>query len=376
MELPAYPDNTLHQMWLAEHELGAPKKPLNADSYYLPVMCLGMAVVSYCYLPFVDVKISALVVLAFGALMGGPLVANWFLYRQARASLATEDHRAVVRICQKAKTLRWLPFANTFYAMLLGPLEVFALTALGNAVEAQQALLQQSSEWSDADRMSQMAEIFLLTGNVVRAEAFYTAAYNAVQSGSASYFAKALACTNMGSLMLVKNDGAAASLKYSKEALSLLGTQTDLRTRTLRFHTLRNAARASIRLNQVDEGERMLEQSKQTSENLTKRAGVFWNNSDGELHLAYAELRTLQNRTQEALLHAQCAVDLYRSKNDPGQSMSVYAHKLLASILCRLDREPESIEILARIEADQQKLIEDNEAKVSMIRARLRLTSV
>lgn len=370
--LPAYPDNTAHQMWLAENELTLPKRKLfPLDSVYMFGWCSCLMVVS----KYQDID------QILSALMLGSIIPLWrliaisLLYRKVRARFFDDDYQTVIKMCRKTRELRWAPFNEVFYSMLLARLDVHAHTYLGQAVEAQQILRLHSSDWSDAQRMTRMAEIYLVTGNIVRAEALYTTVYNIVQSsGTATYIEKTLACTNMASVMLAKNDGVTA-LKYAETALSLLGIESDATTRTLLVHTLRVKARALIRLNREDEGDQMLETAKQTSERLKERAGVTWCLSEAELQLAYAELRLQQNRLQEALLHAQCAIDLYGSKTHPGHSMSVYAHRLLATILCRLNREPESMEVLSKSEMGQNKLIEDNEARVSMIRARYRLTS-
>lgn len=169
---------------------------------------------------------------------------------------------------------------------------------------------------------------------------------------------------SLGHVLLLKGD-AKASLAYCQEAIKL--STRNWRASTL--FALLNSARAHTRLNNLEESDRLLEE-------------VFPQASDdgsavdsGDVNVALAELRLMQNRLEEAELYALNAYEFYRCRLGEGSPMRVYTQRLLALVLKHRGRDKESSELFLSADISEQLLIETNESLADAYRIALQRRS-
>ncbi|MBY0551366.1 MAG: tetratricopeptide repeat protein [Candidatus Obscuribacterales bacterium] len=177
--------------------------------------------------------------------------------------------------------------------------------------------------------------------------------------------------SSLGSVLFLKGEWSAAA-ELSEQVVKGVSADVDDPIRQY-YRTASHLilARARVRLNMLEEGERILE----NIELVHTRANGNGEGFRRDLTIAFAELRVQQGRFEEALLHAQSAFELFRSRYGASNAYSVYARRVLAYVLLRAGRTDESAAHALGAEMDEQIMVEDNESAAEQLRQTRLLTT-
>lgn len=286
------------------------------------------------------------------------------------------DIRTCFKRSQFLEKLGWWlgPFNVAIMPVLSAQIKAVQYAELGEHVEAQKTLAtvfwnSHSHTFTDPLIETTMANIYARGNNFDAAEKLVARRYEAANKNwFSAHFTKALTATNMGWICTLQGNFR-DSLRYSEQALAYVeqvpfGGKTG---KALKVEILINLGRTLVRVGRYEEAEQRLDQAWELASRLDRRARL----NKAETQLGYAELRMMQNRPDEALLHAQSSTECYMNEVGPGVYNRDYALRIHALILHELGREADAQKLEMQAEFDAHHMSESNEARLAEMRLHL-----
>lgn len=277
---------------------------------------------------------------------------------------------AALKTCNDCtKLMRWGgPLGSTYHNLFTEHIRAIALAMQGRLIDSQVTIAQWVGSPADVltNPMTQttFGALYCYAGRVDLADKIYSERYAIARKRWTSKVSKSIAAANMGWVRFLTGDYE-ESEKYSLEALSYMGSDAEsMEWVWVKIGILTNLARAYVRLDKLAESEKIANEALGLFTSQSTHPGI----RAGEIELAFAELRLAQDRLDEAILHANSAVDCYRGAFSPGNASMVYAMRVLAAVLERSGNTEDAEKIAAQIEVDEHIFIEDNEARLDQVR--------
>lgn len=260
-------------------------------------------------------------------------------------------YRLAEKLCNFGLMLGRISGNNWFAQMQLDQVKAVLLARQGKIVEAQLTYalwpLSKISSMSDTTLANLMGRGQCLE----RAAEIHLRRYEYVKSNG-DLIAKAIVASNVGfaNMMLSRPEIAKTYLEEAKALCRNLNFE-------LKVNVLTNIARNNIQLGLLDDAEMQLSEVQKLIESRRRYMGQVV----GEVQIGFAELRYLQNRLEEALLHLTSAREYFQDLG-AGDPLRHYALTLHVKILEQMGRQAEAQETLEKFESEQCALDSHNEA--------------
>jgi tetratricopeptide (TPR) repeat protein len=279
-------------------------------------------------------------------------------------SLVNDNQRARASvICQGGLALsKWLVPIGPYLSMIgFGQPMAICRSMEGRHVDAQIIIAQLSGVCSSQALKTSLANIYGRMGRFDLAEPIFLKRLERAKKWDGSALERAVAYNNVGWIYFLTG-------RYSeaKECLEEAIRQSR-KTRNHRLVQIKSKVslcRTLLRLGQIEDAEVLLEETWSAVD--AKSKSVY--SSKTEAQTAFAELRMLQGRLDEALLHARTAQECAEVTSTSGSVFSDYASRLHAQILQAMGRLPESDKIMFEAEAHQTALLEANTSRMEQVR--------
>lgn len=260
-------------------------------------------------------------------------------------------YRLAEKLCNFGLMLGKFSGNNWFAQMQLDQVKAGLYARQGKIVEAQltYALWPLSKNNSMAD--TTLACLMSRGQCLERAAEIHLRRYEHVKS-KGDRIVKAIVASNLGFANMMLSRPKIAKT-YLDEAKALCRNSNF----ELKVNVLTNIARNNIQLGLLDDAEMQLSEVQKLIESRRRYMGQVV----GEVQIGYAELRYLQNRLEEALLHVTSAREYFQDLG-AGDPLRHYALTLHVKILEQMGHRAEAQETLEKFEAEQAALDFHNEA--------------
>jgi tetratricopeptide (TPR) repeat protein len=364
------------EIWLDEHELQAFRRARKVQE-------------AHAFLPL----LVFIPVLAIDLLCGGMMQATWLRFMMftsfwwyvscfvvpllfgytAFSLIEAGDPSGALRVCDTSdRVMRrcFGPLAVFYQSFFVDHVRAIAFAMRGRIVDSQVMLAQwiyaREGLMDDGLMQTTFGALYGYVGRVDLAEKIYTTRYENSRKRFTSKMSQGVAAANMGWVRFLLGDYA-ESKRYSNEALSYCGKGNNADWVWVKISIWTNLGRACVRLGELEEAERHIRNAWKLLLAQTKHPGI----RTAEINLAFAELRFVQGRLDEALLFVNSSTECYVATLAAGNSSVVYAMRVKAQILQAMGQESESQKIVAQAELDEHALREDNEARLDELRMKL-----
>ncbi len=316
---------------------------LSAIFYWAPINFSGSQVII-----LMLAIISSLIVTAFFASM--------MIYSKTLKCVESGTYNKAIALCEQGSAL--LGYAGLSWVADIGllQLKVEALARDGQLVESQIAYAQ----WTKNKQLeivskTTLANMLANAGRFDSAAVLFRERYERSKTSRESTYVQLIVTANMGWITLLTQQ-LEESKTYSEEALALERKEKLVKSVEMQVNILTNLARANVQLGNLAEAEKQLDEA---FEVMGKKRPGSLNQSIGEIQLGFAELRFLQNRFEEALLHTQSANEFFRSVGR-GNALRQYSLQLQICILECLGRNEEARAFKSTVEAEELLLSDSN----------------
>jgi tetratricopeptide (TPR) repeat protein len=279
-------------------------------------------------------------------------------------SLVNDNQRArASMLCQSGLTIsKWLVPIGPYLSMIgFGQPMAICRSMEGRHVDAQIILAQLSGICSSQALRTSLGNIYGRMGRFDLAEPIFLERLERAKGWTSSPLERAIAYNNVGWIYFLTG-----RYNEAKECLeeAIRHSRKTRRHPLVQIKSKVSLCRTLLRLGQIEDAEVLLEETWRAVDARSK--SVY--SSKSEAQTAFAELRLLQGRLDEALLHARTAQECAEVTSAPGSVFSAYACQLHAQILEAMGRLPESDTIKYETEAHQTELLEANTARMEQVR--------
>lgn len=290
-------------------------------------------------------------VVPFSLALVGCVVTNLLLATLAIQESEEGRYRRSLRLANLGLLLGKITGNLWFSEVIFEQIRAIVFARQGRVVEAQLAYARWplSNHRSFAD--TTLANLMCRGLHFGAAAEIYQRRYEEAQKKE-SRLIKAIVANNLGFSYLLLGKPLIAD-RYLKEA----NEKCHSKNFGLRVNILTNMGRTDIQLGNLDAAEERLA----TVLKLIETRHQYMGQVVGETQLGMAELRYLQNRLDEALLHIKSSTEYYHSVG-VGDPLRHYVIMLHSQILKELGRDEEALKISQAFEVEQMSIELENDA--------------